>query len=303
MHSARTFTVTLLAAAALTATVTAVPPAAEAQRNRAVQRSARAVPRPAARPPTRGVRAPARRVWAGGGVYRPYGYGYYDPFWGPFYGPYGYGAWRHGYYGGYRGYDRTSAVRLQVTPRETEVFVDGYYVGRVDSFDGFFQRLRLPPGDHEIELYLEGHESLRRTLYLAPGETYRVRHEMAPLVPGAPPPARPEPPPSPPAPVSPSPTAGAQPAAPGVAVADATGFGTLVVRVQPADAAIVVDGEQWMGHEAVGALVLDLGAGTHRLEVSRDGRRPYVADVEIAPGEETGINVSLPRVDPDRRDP
>ena len=60
MHSARTFTVTLLAAAALTATVTAVPAAAEAQRNRAVQRSARAVPRPAARPPTRGGSVPRR---------------------------------------------------------------------------------------------------------------------------------------------------------------------------------------------------------------------------------------------------
>ena len=304
MRIVRQLTVTLLAVAAFTATVAAVPATAEVQRNRTVQQPARAVPRRAARPPVRVVRAPAPRVRLGVGFHRPYYYGYYDPFWGPFYGPYGYGARRYPYFP-YGGYGASGAVRLQVTPPETEVFVDGYYVGLVDSFDGFFQRLRLPPGDHEIELYLEGHESIRRTLYLPPGETYRVRHEMAPLAPGAPVPTRPEPPPPPPA--APPSTAGATsavpPALPGVAVVDPVGFGTLVVRVQPADAAIVVDGERWLGHEAVGELMLDLGAGRHRLEVSREGHHPYAVDVDIAPGEETVINVSLPRVGPDRREP
>ncbi len=303
MRIARQVTVTMLAVAALTAPVTAGPGAAESQRDRAVQRTQRAVPRPAARPPMRAVRPPARRVWGGGGFYRPYYYGYYHPFWSPFYGPYGYGAWRYPYYA-YGGYGANSAVRLQVTPRETEVFVDGYYVGLVDSFDGFFQRLRLPPGDHEIELYLEGHESIRRRLYLSPGETYRVRHEMTPLAPGAPEPTRPEPPPPPAAPPSTaSPPSAAPPPIAGGPVADPVNFGTLVVRVQPADAAILVDGERWMGHEAVGELVLDLAPGPHRLEVSRDGHRPYAVDVDIAPGEDTVINVSLPPAVSDGREP
>ena len=301
MRTVRQAAVTVLALAALAASAAAAPSGAEAQRDRAVQRTQRAVPRPAARPPARVARPPVRSVRVGAGFYRPYFYGYYDPFWRPFYGPYGYGAWRYPYYQ-YGGYGASSAVRLQVSPPETEVFVDGYYVGLVDSFDGFFQRLRLPPGDHEIELYLEGHESIRRTLYMTPGETYRVRHEMAPLVPGAPAPTRPEPPPPPAAPPATSgPPSGAPPPAAGVAVADPVGFGTLVVRVQPADAAIVVDGERWMGHEAVGELVLDLGAGTHRLEVSRGGHHPYAVDVSIAPGEDTVINVSLPPADTDGR--
>ena len=71
-------------------------------------------------------------------------YGFYDPY---FYGPYGYPYYGQGYY-----YDLGS-VRLQVKPEDTEVYVDGYYVGVVDEYDGVFQRLRLPSSEHEIELY------------------------------------------------------------------------------------------------------------------------------------------------------
>ena len=52
-----------------------------------------------------------------------------------------------------------------------------------------------------------------------------------------------------------------------------------------------------MGHEGIGELVLDLGAGIHDLEVARDGHRTYRADVEVLPGEQTVINVSLPRTE------
>jgi hypothetical protein len=45
---------------------------------------------------------------------------------------------------------------LQVIPRETEVFVDGYFAGRVDDFDGRFQRLHIQPGEHELTLCLDG---------------------------------------------------------------------------------------------------------------------------------------------------
>ena len=300
MRTVRQAAVTVLAVVTVAAPA-AAPAAAEAQRDRAVQRTQRAVPRPAARPPARVVRAPVPGVRVGAGFYPPYFYGYYDPFWRPFYGPYGYAGWRYPYYR-YGGYGASSAVRLQVTPPETEVFVDGYYVGLVDSFDGFFQRLRLPPGDHEIELYLEGHESIRRALYLTPGETYRVRHEMAPLAPGAAAPTRPEPPPAPAAPPStPGRPSAAPPPAVGAAVANPVQFGRLVVRVQPSDAAIVVDGERWMGHETVGELLLDLGAGRHRIEVSREGHHPYTVDVSIAPGEDTAVNVSLPPAGSDGR--
>ena len=62
-------------------------------------------------------------------------------------------------------YGDGSSLRLQVTPRDTEVFIDDYYVGTVDDFDGFFQRLRLEPGEHEVTLYLPGHRTAKQMVY------------------------------------------------------------------------------------------------------------------------------------------
>ncbi len=139
-----------------------------------------------------------------------YYYPYYSawPYWG---GYYGYPAFYYGgFYGApypyaraYYGYsDRApSAVRLEVKPVEAEVYVDGYLAGIVDEFDGFFQRLNLTPGAHEIVIYLDGHRSIREKLYLSPGGSYKLRRAMEPLAPGETNAPRPEPPPEPEPPV------------------------------------------------------------------------------------------------------
>lgn len=84
--------------------------------------------------------------WYGYGAFG-LGYFYYDPYW------WGYGAPG---YGGYNAYDATGSLRLKVAPRDANVFVDGYYAGRVDDFDGMFQRLKLSPGPHKIEVSAPG---------------------------------------------------------------------------------------------------------------------------------------------------
>ena len=56
--------------------------------------------------------------------------------------------------------DLRSAVRVEVTPKTAEVYVDGYYAGIVDDFDGAFQRRRLPPGQHEHLVRKDGFHSL-----------------------------------------------------------------------------------------------------------------------------------------------
>lgn len=300
MRTTRRLTTVILAHAVIFGAAAAAPAAVKAQDSHPPEQSSG---REVARPAVDGA-GPARaviRAWPRfGGIrfHRPYRGAYagfhhsfhHGPYLFPYgYGPYGYGPWLAPDYGGY-GYG--SAVRLEVDPEETEVYVDGYYTGIVDSFDGFLQRLRLPPGEHEIELYLEGHESVRQTLYLAPGETYRIRHRMQPLPEGAPPAARPEPPAPPP-----SADGWAGSLAPLAYPAAAEEFGTLVVRVRPLDAVVTVDGERWVGHEGMGELVLDLGAGIHALEVSRSGHRTYAADVEVVPGGRTVVNVGLPRED------
>jgi hypothetical protein len=212
--------------------------------------------------------------------YRGY-YGYPSPFYQPW--PYGYGY----------PYDLSGSMRLQVAPKETEVFVDGYYAGTVDDFDGVFQRLNIEPGDHDIELYLPGHRPFRQRVYLQPGRTFRIRHAMEPLAPGEPDPVRPSGAPLPP-PAARDPRQGPGPApAPPPQGARAQGFGELSLRVQPADAQVLIDGEPWEGSLADERLVVQLGAGVHRLEIRKDGYRSYFTDVTVRDGETRTVNVAL----------
>ncbi len=265
------------------------PDEADAQRRRAVRRAPRSRPvlRTSARyGPGYGYRPYLYRPSVYGSYgYGPYGYGY---------GPYGYGGWGgHPYYGAYGGYDRGS-LRLQVKPEATEVYVDGYYAGIVDSYDGFFQRLHLPAGQHDVELRLEGFRSIQEQMYLTAGSTYRIEHDMEPLGPGettAPPPTPPAAPPTPPGQAAaPFPGDPGAPSAP----REATDFGRLAIRVQPTDAVILVDGEEWRSPDSA-RLELELGPGQHRIEVSREGYERYITDIQVRPGETTAVNVSLPR--------
>jgi hypothetical protein len=252
-----------------------------------------AQPRPAIRGAV--VVRPRATVFVGGyyypSIYRAslwYGYGapYAYPY---FYGPAYYGQW-----GPYGYYDLSGSMRLQVEPKETEVFIDGYYAGQVDDFDGVFQRLRLEPGEHDLQLYLPGHRIHTQRIYLQPGRTFRIRHTMQPLGPndvaeprptGAPlPPSRdprdPYPPRTGPAPRN-------QPAA--------QSFGQLSLRVQPADADVLIDGERWEGGLENERLVVQLGAAVHRVEIRKDGYRSYFTDVTIRSGETLTLNVVLTR--------
>lgn len=141
-------------------------------------------------------------VVVGGGYHYP---GHYHG------GPHFYGSFYVGYpwYGGYYGYpyaypyaaayyaypvsyyDPGASMRLQVTPRQTEVYVDGYFAGTVDDFDGNFQRLNLEPGEHEVQLYLPGHRIAVQRMYLQPGKTTKIKMAMEPLGPGEPEPLKP----------------------------------------------------------------------------------------------------------------
>lgn len=72
-------------------------------------------------------------------------------------------------------------VRLQVRPREAAVFVDGYYAGIVDDFDGVFQRLTLTVGPHEIEIEGPGLEPQVFNVLVDPSRTIDVRADLYPL--------------------------------------------------------------------------------------------------------------------------
>ena len=72
-------------------------------------------------------------------------------------------------------------------------------------------------------------------------------------------------------------------------------FGTLNIRVQPGDAVVVIDGEKWDSPEGGSRLSIQLAGGSHRVEVRKDGFKPYNANIQIRPGETQTLNISLPQ--------
>ena len=106
-----------------------------------------------------------------------YGSSYYDPYG---YNPYGYGYNPYGYGGSADDY-YTGSLRLKVKPRFSEVFVDGYYVGLVNDYDGIFQRLRLEEGPHHIEIHEPGFEPLGFDVLILPRETITYEGYLIPL--------------------------------------------------------------------------------------------------------------------------
>jgi hypothetical protein len=123
----------------------------------------------------------SRYYWPGYG----FGIGYYayDPFWfDPYYDPYyGGGGGYYGGGGGYsysRGYRDTGSLRLKIKPRDAKVYIDGYYVGVVDSFDGLFQKLGLDAGGHRVEIRADGYETLQFEVLITPGESVTYKGEM-----------------------------------------------------------------------------------------------------------------------------
>jgi hypothetical protein len=187
-----------------------------------------------------------------------------------------------------------------VTPREAEVYVDGYLAGTVDDFDGTFQRLRVQPGGHELTLYRDGFKTVHQSLQLSSGSTFKVSYKMEPLSAGEVPEARPIPPPPPPdegegAPVGPPegrPRPQSYPRTPPPA-RNAAGFGTLAIRVQPADAVILIDGERWQTSSGQDRLVVDVPEGRHLIEIHKEGFDPYSTEITAPPGETVALNVSL----------
>ncbi len=108
----------------------------------------------------------------------PYGYPYrYYPYAYPGYYGYGYGYGPYGYalpppaYVSMRPGVAYGGVRIQGAPPDTQVFVDGYYVGIADDFDGPFQHVNLEAGVHRIELRLEGQPPITFDVNVQPGQT------------------------------------------------------------------------------------------------------------------------------------
>jgi hypothetical protein len=226
------------------------------------------------------------------------GYGYGSSFY------FGYPAY---YYSGYPayygyaappaypayGYQDTGSLRVIVEPATTRVFVDGYYAGTADDFDGLFQRLHVAAGRHEITLKLDGYRTRRFRVYVPSGHTVKLRHDMArgagedmedltggPEVRGGPagyerlederPDARVDP-------------RGAIPA----------DTGRLRVDIRPPDASIYIDGVFRGPARAMDGVLLP--SGRHHVEIVRPGYRTDEREIEVRDGEVTDLRADLER--------
>jgi len=123
--------------------------------------------------------------------YRPY---YWRPYWGYGFGGYGYSPYSFGYgyggygapyyyrpygYGSYYGYGY-GEIRLEIKPKTAKVYVDGDYVGVVDDYDGWWQRLNIEPGKHRIVVRQGGYVPYAETVRLLPGNNYHIKIQMQP---------------------------------------------------------------------------------------------------------------------------
>ena len=110
--------------------------------------------------------------------YRPYGYrpGWsLDLYFGQPYSTYGYPAYEYpsagyGYYSVAPG-RAYGAIRIVDAPRDAQVFVDGYYAGVVDDYDGVFQHLNLEAGPHHIQIEAQGYPPIAFDVRVEPGQT------------------------------------------------------------------------------------------------------------------------------------
>ena len=245
----------------------------------------------------RGGRGPARppghvavrghTVFVGGYFYDPH-FGPY-PWWLPGEYPYWY----------YPVLDQHADLRVLATPKEAAVYVDGFYAGVVDDFNGIFQSLPLPPGGHGIALFYEGYRTVRQRLYLSPGSTFKWHETMERLPAGT---ASESPVLAPPVPPPPEhsvvpfrtpPVSQPAPLPPGLGAPLPAGqFGTLAIQIQPASADVTIDGERWLSADA-GRFAIVTPIGSHRVEVAKPGYQPFSTETQVRPGETTTVNVSL----------
>jgi hypothetical protein len=224
-------------------------------------------------------------------------------------------------YPAYRYAAPDAAMKFDVKPKETMVYLDGFYAGIVDDFDGAFQRLRTSPGGHQVTLYLDGYRTYSERVYLSVDNTLKVRHRMERLAAGEVserPPAPPPPPQYQPAqapagqgaplprprrgggpvypPAPPDNPNGGPGAPPPVAQRgpfDPNARGTLSLSLEPGDAEVLVDGSPWRGSASGDRLSIELPEGRHNIQIRKPGYVGYLTDIQIRNGQTTNLDVKL----------
>jgi hypothetical protein len=175
----------------------------------------------------------------------------------------------------------TSNIKLDVSPKDAGLYVDGYYAGIVGDFGGFFHQLTLPAGPHHAETRKDGYCTLVLDVNLQPGQTITYKRTMERVRPTD---VTPEEPP---------------------VVSDLAGDpeaflqipGTVRLDVTPKNAEVYADGyyagivDDFRGN----AQHLILTPGPHHIELRAEAYGTLEFDVDIQPGQAVDYRNSLQR--------
>jgi hypothetical protein len=85
----------------------------------------------------------------------------------------------------------TGKVRIVGTPARADVYIDGFFAGFVDDFNGELQSLPATPGVHAITLYRDGYRTITKRVSVTSDNIVTLRLNLERLGPhqtSAPPP-------------------------------------------------------------------------------------------------------------------
>lgn len=218
------------------------------------------------------------------------------------YSPYYYGYWGMPYFYGSTGYSRNRVVRevvyedpqapidLNIKPKDTEVYLNGRFIGTTGDFDGYPGYLWLNEDYHELIFFKPGYATEIREIETRRGEKINMRFRMTPGV--ATPPedltryapssySAPAPGYSAPAPSHSAPTpshSGPTPsfstsAPPAPTLQENVGAGRVRMQISPAAASVYIDG-RFVGIAGEISAVeegLMLAPGEHTIQVFHPG--------------------------------
>jgi hypothetical protein len=69
-------------------------------------------------------------------------------------------------------------VQLDIEPRRALVYVDGWYVGVIDQFSGYYRHLDVGAGTHTFEIVAPDYEPLLFEMAISPGRTTTYRASL-----------------------------------------------------------------------------------------------------------------------------
>jgi hypothetical protein len=111
--------------------------------------------------------APMSASAAIGGVVvvgRPYGVGWYAPFWGPYWG----------YPGPYYAFPNSGQIKVDTKVKDAQVFINGAYAGTTHEN----KTMHLRPGSYNIEIREGGQTYFSQRVYVAAGKTLHLHPEL-----------------------------------------------------------------------------------------------------------------------------